>query len=204
MRPTRRLHHRPQGALAALLLAALGSGCTPSPAPLPSGHEHHVNGAAGTVAPTTVPAASTLHSFCEVQAPPPGQDQLRSVELGVAEDQLVLAFDLTHAVADELTVKVVAASDAAGAGAGAGFSVTAAVRGAVPVAVTLQTPTSTSSAARPEDFVHVEGHQIHIGVPSSLVVQLGRRWHWSASTASATTHASCPAARSGPATIAVS
>ena len=187
---------------AAALLVAVTSGCT-APAPAAAVHGHHASGPAA--APTGVPAVRTSDSSCEVTGPAPAGTRLRSVELVVAQEQLVIAFTLTEPVTDELTVKVVASSDATGAGAGAGFSLTAAVRGNQPVALALQTPTSTTAADRPGDFVHVEGDQIHIGVPGSLVELLGRRWHWSASSASATARASCPATadQAGPAAVAV-
>ena len=115
----------------------------------------------------------------------------------------MLAFTLAQPVAGNLTVKVVAATDAKATSQG--FSVTAALHDTTPTAVALQTPTSTTSAERPEDLVHVMGNQVHIGVPSSLLDQLGPRWHWSASTATATGHASCPATNDSdnPATITV-
>lgn len=189
---------------ATLLLIGFAGGCNSPAQPSEHVHDHHLTEAAGPAAPTAVPTTAELSSTCEVPAPTSGDAQLESVELVVAGDQLVLAFTLAAPVTGDLTVKVVAAPDAGSGAQDGGFGITAALRDAEPVAVALQTPTSTTAAPRPGDLVHVVDNQVHIGVPRTLVDQLGPRWHWSASTASGARHATCPVAPGTiPVTVAV-
>jgi hypothetical protein len=208
--PPCRPHPRLRGASVTLVLLALASGCA-STAPAHAAHAAHATSPAGAptaaAAPTALPATSDLYSACHMPSSRSSESQLKTVEVVAEGDQLVLAFTLTQPVTGNLTVKVVASAETTNGSTNPpqGFSVTAALRNRVPVAVALQTPAGSSSAGQPQDLVHVIDNQVHIGVPSSLLNQLGPRWHWSASTASATSHAQCPATTQAgdPATIAV-
>jgi hypothetical protein len=203
----RRPHRGLRGVSAALALAALGGGCASTAAhDVHDVHDHAASPVSGAAAPTAVPATSDLRSTCTVPHPKTDHDQLTSVDLVADREQLVLAFTLARPVGPgNLTLKVVAASDSGAGNPAQGFSITTALSNGVPVAVALQTPTGSRSAGQPQDLVHVIDNQVHIGLPSSLLDQLGPRWRWSASTADATSHASCPVARpsGGLATITV-
>jgi hypothetical protein len=192
MRPRRPLQGL-RGASAAVVLSLAAAGCaansTTAAVPAAEAEPAHAH-----AAPTALPTSGDLTSSCTQPSRGGGAAALTSVDLMAQGDQLVIAFTLAQRIPDDLTVHLTASPGMAIARQEQpAVTVTATVRGSVPVSLQITTPTGAGSARAPEDHLHVMGHQLHIGIPSSLLTTVGAQWHWRATAASGTGSARCPA-----------
>ncbi|SDR69807.1 hypothetical protein SAMN04488543_0096 [Friedmanniella luteola] len=109
------------------------------------------------------------------------------------DDQLVIGFTMATTISADLTVQLTASPGTrVTAHDQPALVITATVHAAVPVSLQLTAPTGSGSASNVQDHLHVMDDQLHIGIPSSLLVTVGPQWHWSATATSGEARGRCP------------
>jgi hypothetical protein len=185
---------RVQASAALVAVVLVLAGCSGQPAGLGSNGAEH----AGHVLPvgpvTSLPTAGQLSSACNQPATDGGQARLRSVQLVVQDEQLVLAFALQERVPANLRLDLVAAPGRPSAATKPTVAVTTVVTQGRPTAVEITTPNGSVGAQKPSDLVHLADREVHVGLPSSVLTSLGKQWHWSATAVSGKARGACPAA----------